>query len=182
MSEDLKDFRRRVLKVNETRVHKITHSLGVKEAFLWSRKNKFYDTKFISECDYYKIVRTVNKLMAEELLNSRDVKLPQKMGILEVRKYPLYVKFIDGEIRTNRKVDWNATLKLWNEDEESKESKVLVRCEDSERFVVFYNRNAANYPNKTLMRFRPHRNLIVEINRRGKEGLIDAFTLARNYD
>ena len=94
MSEDLKDFRRRVLKVNETRVHKITHSLGVKEAFLWSRKNKFYDTKSISECDYYKIVRTVNKLMAEELLNSRDVKLPQKMGILEVRKYPLYVKII----------------------------------------------------------------------------------------
>lgn len=181
MSEDLKDFRRRVLKINETRVHKITHSLGVKEAFLWSRKNKLYDTKSISECDYYKIVRTVNKLMAEELLNSRDVKLPQKMGILEVRKYPLYVKFVDGEIKTNRAVDWNATLALWSEDEEAKESKTLVRSEDSERFVVFYNRNAANYPNKTLMRFRPHRKLIVEINKRGKEGLIDAFTLAK-YD
>ena len=181
MSENLKDFRRRVLKINETRVHKITHSLGVKEAFLWSRKNKLYDTKSVSECDYYKIVRTVNKLMAEELLNSRDVKLPQKMGILEVRKYPLYVKFVDGEIKTNRAVDWNATLVLWSEDEEAKESKTLVRSEDSERFVIFYNRNAANYPNKTLMRFRPHRKLIVEINKRGKEGLIDAFTLAK-YD
>jgi hypothetical protein len=181
MSEDLKDFRRRVLKVNEPRVHKITNSLGVREAFHWSRKNKLYDTKSVSECGYYKIVRTVNKLMAEELLNSRDVQLPQKMGMLEVRKYPLYVKFIDGEIKTNRKIDWKATLELWNNDEESRESKVLVRCEDSERFVVFYNRNAANYPNKTLMRFRPHRNLIIEINRRGKEGLIDAFTLAK-YD
>ena len=181
MSEDLKDFRRRVLKINETRVHKITHSLGVKEAFLWSRKNKLYDTKSVSECDYYKIVRTINKLMAEELLNSKDVQLPQKMGMLEVRKYPLYVKFVDGEIKTNRAVDWNATLALWSEDEEAKESKTLVRSEDSERFVIFYNRNAANYPNKTLMRFRPHRKLIVEINKRGKEGLIDAFTLAK-YD
>ena len=182
MSEDLKDFRRRVLKVNETRVHKITHSLGVKDAFRWSRKNKLYDTKSISECDYYKIVRTVNMLVAEELLNSRDVQLPQKMGMLEVRKDPLYVKFVDGEIKTNRKIDWKATLELWNNDEESRESKVLVRCEDSERFVVFYNRNAANYPNKTLMRFRPNRKLIIELNKRGKEGIIDAFTLAKNYD
>ena len=182
MSKDFKDFRRRVLKLSDKRTHKITHSLGVKDAFHWSRKNKLYDTKSVSECDYYKIVRTVNKLMVEDLLNSKDVQLPQKMGMLEVRKYPLYVKFVDGEIKTNRAIDWKATLSLWNEDEEAKESKILVRSEDSERFVVFYNRNAANYQNKTLMRFRPNRKLIIELNKRGKEGIIDAFTLAKNYD
>ena len=182
MSEDFNEFRRRVLKLSDKRTHKITHSLGVKNAFHWSRKNKLYDTKSVSECDYYKIARTVNKLMVEDLLNSKDVQLPQKMGMLEVRKYPLYVKFVDGEIKTNRAIDWKATLSLWNEDEEAKESKVLVRSEDSERFVVFYNRNAANYSNKTLMRFRPNRKLIIELNKRGKEGIIDAFTLAKNYD
>jgi hypothetical protein len=35
------------------------------------------------------------------------------MGQLEVRKYETYVKFKDGKIKTNRGIDWNATLQLW---------------------------------------------------------------------
>jgi hypothetical protein len=72
------------------------------------------------------------------------------MGQLEVRKYDTYVKLMDGKLRTNRKIDWQATLQLWYEDEEAKENKVLIKSEDKEVFKIFYNKMIANYNNKTL--------------------------------
>jgi hypothetical protein len=48
-----------------------------------------------------------------------------------VRKFNTYVKFQNGEIKTNRGVDWNATLKLWYEDNDAKENKILVKSEDT---------------------------------------------------
>ncbi len=178
MSEDSKEFRRRVLKLSEKRVHKITNSVGVREAYRWCKKNKAFGNNTVPETDFYKIVRETNKLLSDELLESRDVNLPQKMGMLEVRKIPIFVKFVDGEVKTNRGINWNATLELWRTDEEARESKTLVRSEGSNsKFLVFYNRNKANYPNKTLICFKPVRTLYLELNNRAKQGLIDAFNL-----
>jgi len=41
------------------------------------------------------------------------------MGTLEVRKRPTRVAIVDGKLVTNLPIDWDATLKLWYEDEES---------------------------------------------------------------
>lgn len=174
MSEDFNTFRRRVLKLSEKRNHKIKNSIGIKEALSWCRNNNMFK-KRVSNLEFCKIIRTVNNLMASELLESRDVKFPQQMGQLEVRKFPIYVKFVDGELKTNRKVDWKATLELWRTDDEARESKLIVKHEDTERFKIYYNKVVACYNNKTLMQFKPNRELIIAINKKAKEGLIDAF-------
>lgn len=172
------DFRKSVLKVKSQRNHKIKGSLGVRDAFKWLQKNKLLNIgRSLKEEEFYKIIRTVNNLLAKELLKGKDVKLPQKMGMLEVRKYDTYVRLQDGKIKTNRKVDWNATLKLWYENEEAKEEKLLVRLEDKEVFKIFYNRMIANYKNKTLFQFKPHRELSIKVREAGKEGIIDAFKI-----
>ena len=50
------DFRKEVLKVNKSRVHKVNNSLGVYDAYKWLRKNKWLDVGPISEHDYYTII------------------------------------------------------------------------------------------------------------------------------
>lgn len=176
MSKNFDEFRKSVLKVNDKRSHKIKGSLGVRDAFMWCRKNKLFREK-TTEKEFYSIIRTVNKLMAAHLAGGHDLKFPQKMGQLEVRKYSPYVRFEDGKVKTNRGIDWKATLLLWSEDEESRENKVLIRTEDKEAFVVFYNKMLANYKNKTLYKFKPNRDLAIKIRKAGNEGIIDAFTI-----
>lgn len=178
MSEDFKDFRRRVLKISEKRHHKIKNSLGVQKAFLWCRKNCDFSQKLV-EKDFYKILRTVNKLLAQEILEGRDVVFPQRMGQLEPRRYETYVKFVDGKLKTTRGVNWKATLELWRTDNEAREDKILVRNEDNTAYKIFYNRARANYNNKSLIQFKPNRELTAELNKRGKEGLVDAFKIGK---
>lgn len=177
MSEDFNDFRRRVLKVSEKRNHRIKNSIGVKNAFFWCRKNQTFKNFAVTEKEFYSTVRAVNNLLAKELLKGKDVMFPQKMGQLEVRKYSIYVKLVDGKLHTNRKINWKATLELWNSDEEARADKILVRNEDKEHFKIFYNKVIANYPNKTLMQFKPNRELLIAINKLAKEGLLDAYKI-----
>lgn len=177
---NFEDFRKSTLKLNEKRNHKIKNSVGVRDIYKMCLKSKkFKSVGRVSEHEFYKITRTVNNLLAQELINGNDVKLPKRMGQLEVRKFNLFVKFVEGKIKTNRGIDWQATLKLWYEDEEAKAEKILVRKEDTERYIIFYNRATANYNNKTLYQFKPNRELICAIRKAGKEGLIDAYKIGK---
>ena len=177
------DFRKSILKVTKKRHHRIKGSLGVRDAFRWCRKEKWYRENIKpTEAQFYAIIRTVNELMAEELKEGRDVQFPQKMGQLEVRKYETFVKLVNGKVKTNRGVDWNATLKLWFEDEEAKENKTLVKVEDKEVFIIFYNRVIANFINKTLCQFKPNRELALAVRKAGLEGKIDAYSIGKDYD
>ena len=178
---DFKDFRKSMLKLNDKRHHKIKNSIGVRDICRMCKKNnKFKTVGSVSEHEFYTIVRTVNTLLAEELAKGNDVKFPMRMGQLEVRKFNTYVKLINGKIRTNRGVDWNATLKLWFKDDEARENKTLVKVESKEGFTIFYNRKVANYNNKSLYQFKPHRELLMAVKNNGKNGLIDAFLIGKN--
>ena len=65
------NFRREVLKVDKSRVHKVKNSLGTYDAYKWLRKNKWLDVGPISEHNYYTIIRTVNKEPAVKTAGSK---------------------------------------------------------------------------------------------------------------
>lgn len=174
------EFRKSTLKLNAKRHHKIKNSIGVRDAYKWLQKNRWLGiNQSVSEKEFYKIIRTVNTILAQELITGKDVKLPQRMGQLEIRKYDTYVKFDNGQIRTNRGIDWDTTLKLWYEDEDAKANKILIKKEDIEQFTIFYNKAFANYNNKTLYQFKPNRALLLAVKQAGKEGNIDAYKIGR---
>ena len=101
------------------------------------------------------------------------------MGQLEVRKYETYVKLKDGKIKTNRGIDWNATLKLWYDNPVCKQKKQLVKQENTETFKVYYNRNKANYNNKSFYEFKANRDLKLGLKKNIKLNKIDAFTYGK---
>lgn len=172
------DFRKKVLKLDKPRQHKVNNSLGVYDAYKWIRKNKWLDIgRPITEHEFYTIIRQVNNLLAENFLKGRDIVLPHRLGTIELRKYETKMSFNNGKLHTNLPIDWDRTLKLWAEDEEAYKEKMLVKVEEKEIFKIFYNKGKANYNNKSFYEFEVNRDLKRRLKQRIKDGLIDAFKI-----
>lgn len=171
-------FRRKLLKVEESRVHKISNSYGVYDAYKYIRKNKWFDIgQSVTEHQFYSIIRGINNLLADSMLEGKDIHLPYKMGVLEVRKYDAKISFVDGKLKTNLPVDWDKTLKLWSEDEKAYEERTLIKMEEKEIFKVYYNKFRADYNNKSFYEFAINRDLKKRLKQRIKSGNFDAFKL-----
>lgn len=171
-------FRRKLLKVEESRVHKISNSYGVYDAYKYIRKNKWFDVgQSVTEHQFYSIIRGINNLLADSMLEGKDIHLPYKMGVLEVRKYDAKISFVDGKLKTNLPVDWDKTLKLWSEDEKAYEERTLIKMEEKEIFKVYYNKFRADYNNKSFYEFAINRDLKKRLKQRIKSGNFDAFKL-----
>lgn len=171
------DFRKDLLKINESRVHKVKNSLGVYDAYKWIRKNKWLGMSPISEHDFYAIIRTVNKALADKFLYSGSIKLPLRMGEIVLRKYKPSITLQDGKIKTNLPIDWDSTLQLWSEDKESYKKRTLIRIEEKEIFKVLYDKSKALYNNKSFYTFSLNRNIKIALKKQLKNGLLDAFML-----
>lgn len=171
--------RKKILKVSDSRQHRVTNSLGVYDAYKWIRKNKWLSIgQKLTEKQFYDIIRGINDLLADNLSNGTEVVFPHRMGKLEIRKKNVNTRIDEkGELHTNLPVDWDRTLQLWCEDKESLESKTLVRLEEKELFKVFYNRLKCNYNNCSFYEFHVNRSIKKRLKYSIKEGMIDAFKL-----
>lgn len=175
-----KEFVKAVQKVEESRVHKITGSLGSYDAYKYIRRNKWFDIgRPLKEGEFYKIIREVNSLLAEELIKGNQINLPHRLGTLEIRKRPTRVAIVEGKLVTNLPIDWDATLQLWYEDKEAYNNKTLVRIENEEVFKVYYNKKEANYNNKSFYDFKPNREIKRSLTKSAREGILDAFILKK---
>lgn len=172
------EFRSSVLNLKDNRIHKVTNSLGVYDAYKYIRKNKWFNIgRPITEHEFYSIVRRVNNYLAESLLAGHDIILPCRMGRIELRKYDTKITLDGHKIKSNLPIDWDRTLKLWYEDKESFNNKTLVRVEEKEIFKVYYNRNLADYTNQVFYDFKANRDLKRGLKQRIKDNKIDAFKL-----
>ena len=178
--KELTNFLSSVRKLNEPRVHKVNNSLGVYSSYKWIRKNKWLNIgRPLTEHEFYSIIRKVNNYLAESFLNGQDIKFPHRMGQLELRKYSATFNIVNGKVKTNLPIDWDRTLKLWFEDEESYKNKTLVKMEEKEIYKVYYNKQLADYQNMVFFEFNVNKELKKSIKRRIKEGRLDAFKLSR---
>ena len=172
------EFKREIKGVNKTRVHKVNNSLGTRDAFKYYRAHrpKKHDYVLTSQ-QFLHIVRQVNNILRDNLANGEDVVFPERMGQLELRKRIPSSTFEDGKLKTNLPIDWDATLKLWYEDEESYKKKRLVRHEAKEVFRVFYNKYNATYDNKSFYQFNTNRELKLRIKKGVQEERLSAFLI-----
>ena len=174
------EFLKDIKKVSNERHHKVNNSYGSKDAFHYYRKIKPNDSKYVlTDCQYLKIIRLINDELRKSLIEGKDVLLPERMGRLELRKSKNSIKFVDGKLKTNLPVNWDATLKLWYNNPFSKNKKQLVRQETIETYRVYYNKNKANYNNKSFYEFSTNREIKVGLKKNIKLNKIDAFTYGK---
>ena len=172
------EFRRKVLKVDHSRNHKVKNSIGVYDIYKHIRKNKWYDIgQPITEHQFYTIIREVNNVLADNLLKGNDIVFPNKMGRLEVRKFEPIIRFDDNKLTVRLPIDWDRTLKLWLEDEEAYKERTLVKMEEKEIFKVCYNKTRADFPNKGFYQLQINRDLKTALKKKIKLGNFDAFLL-----
>ena len=172
------EFRRKVLKVDHSRNHKVKNSIGVYDIYKHIRKNKWYDIgQPITEHQFYTIIRQVNNVLADNLLKGNDIVFPNKMGRLEVRKFEPIIRFDGNKLTVRLPIDWDRTLKLWSEDEEAYKERTLVKMEEKEIFKVCYNKTRADFPNKGFYQLQINRDLKIALKKKIKLGNFDAFLL-----
>ena len=172
------EFRRKVLKVDHSRNHKVKNSIGVYDIYKHIRKNKWYDIgQPITEHQFYTIIRQVNNVLADNLLKGNDIVFPNKMGRLEVRKFEPIIRFDDNKLTVRLPIDWDRTLKLWSEDEEAYKERTLVKMEEKEIFKACYNKTRADFPNKGFYQLQINRDLKIALKKKIKLGNFDAFLL-----
>ena len=172
------EFKFNVQHLNSLRIHKVKNSYGVYDGFKYYRKNKPKEHKYVlTESQYFSIIRRVNELLGESLINGEDVTLPYRLGRLEIRKYEARITTDGKKVRTNLPIDWDRTLKLWYEDKESYKNKTLIKVEEKEIYKVYYNRNVAEFTNKAFYQFDVNRELKRRLKQNIKEGKLDAFTI-----
>ena len=179
MINSYKDFKSVIQGLQNTRTHKVTNSLGSYDAYKYIRKNKWFNIgRPLTEHEFYQIIRRINNYLAEDLINGNDVIFPNRMGKLELRKrnaLPIIDK--NGNLKVTYAIDWDNTLKLWYKDEEAFNNKTLVRLPERNIFRIKYNKNTANYNNKSFMEFQVNRNIKVRLKQKIKNNEIDAFNL-----
>ena len=172
------EFKSKVQHLSESRKHKATNSIGVYSAYKWIRKNRWLNIgRCLTEHEFYSIIRKVNDYLADSFLHGNDIKLPHRMGRIELRKYDVRINLDREKVKTNLPIDWDKTLKLWYEDEESYKEKTLVKVEEKEIFKVYYNKQLADYNNQVFYEFNVNRELKKRLKQRIKEGKLDAFIL-----
>lgn len=172
------EFKSEVQHLDRSRKHKVTNSVGVYSAYKWIRKNKWLTIgRPLTEHEFYSIIRKVNDYLADSLVRGNDIKLPHRMGRLELRKYDARISFDGEKVKTNLPIDWDRTLKLWYEDEEAYKNRTLVKMEEKEIFKVYYNKHLADYNNQVFYEFNVNRELKRRLKQKIKEGKIDAFKL-----
>lgn len=184
MIESLDEFKRRIKKVNHPKKYKVNNSLGIYDGYKYYRKNKPKSKEYVlTESQYFAITRKINLLLVEEIIQGHDVKLPHRMGSIELRKNNRSIKIgKDGKIRTNLPIDWNKTIELWYEDEEAHKNKTLVKVEEKEIFKIYYNRELANYNNNSYYEFLFNKDLKIRLSKRIKEGSVDALYLEKKVN
>lgn len=153
-----------IKKVTGPRHHKVNNSLGVYDAYRWYRKNKPKDKKYVlTSSQYFKIIRTLNQALAQQLIDKGKIVLPERLGIVEIKKYTPTIKLENNKVKTNLPIDWDATLNLWCEDKECKQNKTLVRKNVAYVFKIRYDKTKANYNNKSFYQFTPNRQLKIAL-------------------
>jgi hypothetical protein len=111
---------------------------------------------------YTEIISKFNKKIVELIIEDNlEYQLPHIGSSLSIKKDKRVPRIVDGELYNPTPVDWQATNKLWDTDEEAKEKKLLVRYTNShtQKYVFRISFKKYLYPfiNKKYYTFEPNR-------------------------
>ncbi len=156
MEQTFEEYLKETKKVSDKRNHKIKGSVGSIDGFYHYRKIRPDEKMFVlSNIQYLSIIREMNFLVVDEIINNGSVNLPEAFGRIEVIKHESN-SWIDkdGNLVTTKPVDIHSTMKLWYEDEECRNNKTLVRYDNEYTFKLRYNKRTARCKDVRYFKFQ----------------------------
>lgn len=104
----------------------------------------------ITRTQFRDIVEACSSWIILQLLRGVEVSLPCNIGSLSVGR----TKQCD---KKDNKIDWFVTRKLWNEDEECRKKKTLVRFDEEYRYGILYLSNRSKLKHRKIHKFKSSR-------------------------
>ena len=155
----LREYRR--LKGSPVHNYDVSNSYGVYDYYKYYRHNRPRAKSYykMNEHQYYKLIRAVNEYLVELLFKNKIVEFPDRLGQLVIQKRNTTVTFKDGKLRTNRPVNWDATIRLWFEDPEAEKNKTVVRWDTDHLTTIVYKKSNTLFRNKPFYEFQVLRRL-----------------------
>lgn len=134
----------------------------------------------VDKATYNKVISLFNLEIIDKILNQYKVyTIPYLRLKIGVRKSKPKIRYKDGIVVNGNPVDWVTTNKLWKENEEAKNAKVLVRFTNKLTFGYVFRiyalKFAARFKNKSVFRFKTNRKFQRELSKRIKDGNKDKF-------
>ena len=135
--------------------NRINGSWGVYDCLKLIRKSGWLGIERpLKDVEFYKIIRSMNLLIAEQLALGETFKMPAQMGELELRKKQCGVTMKNGHLHITYPVDWKATKELWQQDEEAKQKGTVIRREIPYMYFIYWNIVPAKFKNKYFYQFK----------------------------
>ena len=136
--------------------------------------NEKYNKHDIDRVTFNKIITDFNKELRSLIINdSLSYRLPYIYFEIMLRKKERKPRIVNGKLINNIPVDWQATNKLWNSDEEAKEKKLLVRYNNSHTsgyiFRIYCKKFKSKVKNRSLFKFQANREFKRQLSKRIKD-------------
>jgi len=127
--------------------------------------------KRIPQKTYEAVIRKANEYVGEALLNGHDFKMPFRLGTIYLRKRKNRVYLNEnGNLVFIKPVSWSKTRKLWQEDEEARKDRIIIRTNDEYAYIfTLCNRR---FKNSFYYKFRCNRALNSKKSEKTKDGSI----------
>lgn len=158
--------------------NKIKTDYGMKDYYKFY-KEQYPDSK-VTRAKYNKIISLVNEGIIEMMLNEGlEYKFPHINSTLIIRKDKRKPTIKDGKVINPSPVDWVKTKKLWQDEPDTKEKKILVRHTNSHTsgyvFRIYMKKFGATIKNRSLYKFKPARKFARALGDRIKDDNKDKF-------
>jgi hypothetical protein len=102
----MSNFKDSIKKVKEKRIHSITNSYGIKDAYIYYKNSNSTSKEYsLKETDFRKLIKEVNSLITEDLINTGYFNLPADIGSLRVYKKEVKPVIRGGKVYYNAPVD-----------------------------------------------------------------------------
>ncbi len=173
---DFKEYTNKLLK-RGSKPYKLSHCLGARDAWKYTRKNKWKALKGLkcSSDVYGEIINQINLQLVDALLDGHEIEFPYQMGVLRLISTPVKLEMVNGKLKNNYRTDWKKTLQCWYEDPYmEKQGKVIKRVSNN-LYSIEYSKTAARFRNRSYYMFRANRSLVRELGKRVEEGRINSL-------
>jgi len=140
----------------------------------------------ISKELYNKIICDFNKSIIDLIIEQNvDYKIPHLGSTLCIRKIKRTVKIVNGKVVNTNPIDWVTTNKVWNEDPEAREKKLLIRFLNHHTsgyfFKIYFKKYDSYYLNKKWYAFKASRDFDRNLAKRIKDENKDKFDAYKLY-
>ena len=143
-----KEYDTAIRKAGQIHEYGINNSYGIRD-YYWNYRKKFKAT--ISEQLFSSIVDAMFVAMIDELKEDRYVVFPKGFGFLKTEYCKSYVELKNDKLKVHNIVDWYSTIKLWYEDEEARNQKLLLYKEKTMAKFVKYSKQGNGFKNKRYL-------------------------------